>query len=219
MTLPTPYYDRDGITLYHADCRDVLPRLDGINTVLTDPVWPNNSVTEFDEIDPPALLKEALSLVRAERYVIHMGCDSDPRAMLQAVPPNVPFLRLCWLRFARPNYKGRVLNGAEVAYVFGPPVPASAFPGRSHVIPGEITHTDSQSSSLGHPCPRKLTHTKWLVNYCTHETILDPFSGAGTTLRAAKDLGRRAIGIEIDERYCEMTVRRLRQEVLFPREC
>jgi site-specific DNA-methyltransferase (adenine-specific) len=68
-----------------------------------------------------------------------------------------------------------------------------------------------------HPAVFPLEIPKRLIQLYTYpeETVLDPFMGSGTTLRAAKDLGRKAIGIEIEERYCEIAVRRLQQEVLF----
>ena len=68
-----------------------------------------------------------------------------------------------------------------------------------------------------HPTPKPIGWMTWAVNLGSREsdTILDPFMGSGTTLRAAKDLGRRAIGIEIEEKYCEIAARRLQQEVLF----
>ena len=69
---------------------------------------------------------------------------------------------------------------------------------------------------LGHPCPRPLNGMKYLVEcFCPPSgLVVDPFMGSGTTLVAAKDLGRRAIGIEIEERYCEIAAKRLAQEVL-----
>ena len=69
---------------------------------------------------------------------------------------------------------------------------------------------------VDHPCPKPLPWMLWLVGLVSQEgeTVLDPFAGSGTTLRAARDLGRRAIGIEIEERYCEIAVQRLAQGVL-----
>jgi site-specific DNA-methyltransferase (adenine-specific) len=68
----------------------------------------------------------------------------------------------------------------------------------------------------GHPCPKPLKWITWAVQRGSElgQVILDPFMGSGTTLRAAKDLGRRAIGIEIEERYCEVAASRLQQECL-----
>jgi site-specific DNA-methyltransferase (adenine-specific) len=68
-----------------------------------------------------------------------------------------------------------------------------------------------------HPCPKPLDVWKRIllrVSPVEGELVLDPFMGSGTTLRAAKDLGRKAIGIEIEERYCEIAAKRLAQEVL-----
>jgi site-specific DNA-methyltransferase (adenine-specific) len=75
--------------------------------------------------------------------------------------------------------------------------------------------TVSAAPKNGHPCPKPEIEWRWLVNkVCMPgETVIDPFMGSGTTLRCAKDLGLKAIGIEIEERYCEIAAKRLEQEV------
>lgn len=127
-----PYYERDGITIYCGDCREILPAA-AADTLCTDPVWPGASVKLAGREAPEALLRDALDLAHPSvcRLAIQLGCDSDPR-FLMAVPARWEFFRLCWLDVSRPNYKGRLLDGATPAYLFGLPPPSR--PG-AHVIP------------------------------------------------------------------------------------
>lgn len=212
-----PYYQQDGITIYHGDCREILPSISGYDSIVVDPVWPNNSVPEFSSIEPKALFSECLSLCGgAQRIAIHLGCDSDPR-FLMAVPQRWKFFRVCHLEIARVGYKGRLLMTGDAAYLFGDPPPS--VPG-ARVIPGRTMDADSGGKQADHPCPRKLNHVAFLVRWWSLPggTVLDPFAGSGTTLIAAKNLGRRAIGIEIEERYCEIAAKRLAQGVLWGAE-
>jgi hypothetical protein len=230
-----PYYSESGIEIYHGDARLIVPQLvthksfplwggDGYvgmdvssmyQTVITDPVWPNAAVPLAGHEDPFSLLHDVLLACSAARVAIQMGCDSDPR-FTTAVPLRWPFFRVAWLEMARPHYKGRLMYGSDVAYLFGTP-PASRK--GAHVIPGRFIDADSKGRQSDHPCPRKLNTVAWLVRWWSEptDTILDPFCGSGTTLVAAKYKGRKAIGIEIEESYCEMAAERLRQEVFeFP---
>jgi hypothetical protein len=203
-----PYYEHAGVTIYHGDCREILPCLPEANAIVTDPVWPNATADLAGKDDPEGLLRQALSLARALRLVVHLGCESDPR-ILRAVPDRWPFIRACWLDYSRPHYNGYVLAGSEVAYVFG------ALPERQGwtVLPGLCRDSDSSGKQADHPCPRKLSHVLWLCRFYAQGLVIDPFMGSGTTLVAAKQLGHPAIGIEIEERYCEIAARRLSQEV------
>jgi hypothetical protein len=208
-----PYYEHAGITIYHGDCREILPSIKA-DALHTDPVWPNASVPLFGHDDPSGMLASALATTPAsvKRLSIHLGCDSDSR-FLMAVPPCWRFFRVCWLDLSRPYYKGRLLAGAECAYFFGePPVSRDG----ARVIPGMRRDSEPTGPFPGHPCPRKLGHVAFIVQWWSapDEIIVDPFMGSGTTLRAAKDLGRKAIGIEIEEKYCELAARRMGQEML-----
>jgi site-specific DNA-methyltransferase (adenine-specific) len=116
-------------------------------------------------------------------------------------------------RLVRMGYRGRLGHTGDVGYLFGAP-PASRK--GAHIIPGRMTDASNDGKQADHPCPRKVRHVEWLVQWWSEpdDTVLDPFMGSGTTLLAAKNLGRRAIGIEIEERYCEDAARRCSQEVL-----
>ena len=210
-----PYYDEGGITIYHGDCREILPGLSRVDTIITDPVWPNADVPLAGREDPQGLLAQMFAALPdgIKRAAIQLGCGTDPR-FLKAVPVTIPFFRVAWLEVMRMGYRGRLGMTGDVGYLFGEP-PASK-PGQ-HIIPGVCSDPDPNGKQADHPCPRKLKHVAWLVRWWSHDDdlILDPFVGSGTTLVAAKLQGRRAIGIEIEERYCEVAASRLAQGVLF----
>jgi len=76
---------------------------------------------------------------------------------------------------------------------------------------------DANRSDIGrkHPTQKPISLMKWCLGFFPDaQTILDPFMGSGTTLRAAKDLNRKAIGVELEERYCEIAAKRMSQMVL-----
>lgn len=203
-----PYYQRNGTTIFVGDAREIVPQLQAVNAIITDPVWPNcppGLLTGSE--DPYGLLAATLEHAQAERVVIQMGCNSDPR-FLNAVPSRWPFFRACYLEYVPPSRRGRLLYDADVAYAFGSPPPSKV---GARVIPG---HTKSSVvfRSHGHPTERRLSHAQWLVKWFAAGTVLDPFCGSGTTLEAARICGYPAIGIEINEAYADIAVRRLQQE-------
>lgn len=208
-----PYYDDGkGIVIYHGDCREIITDVGFCDTVITDPVWPNAKVPLVGSDRPVELFAEVACLIPTTRWAVQIGIDISP-SFLSVLERQFRFFRICWLEVIRPHYKGRIMYGADVAYLYGDPPQSRPL---HRVIPGRFTDTSSDGKQADHPCPRKYRHVQWLADKWSapSDTILDPFMGSGTTLRAAKDLGRKAIGIEIEEKYCEIAVKRLAQEVL-----
>ena len=216
MSLPTPYYDEGGITIYHGDALDILPRLSQVNLAVTDPPYGikmsggfegfggfgtpiarRQYADAWDEERPSAVLF-AMLLARCERAIIWGGnffSDLLPRSTHWLVwdklntMPSFGDCELAWTNIDRKSVKKKTVEWNGLL---------------------------GKERERVHPTQKPLELLSWCIeNYSegTH-TILDPFMGSGTTLRAAKDLGRKAIGIEIEEKYCDIAVRRLAQEVL-----
>jgi DNA modification methylase len=203
----TPYYADDFVTIYHGDCRDVLPSLTGPMVTITDPPY-NVGLTYSDgddRADYPEWTAEWFSLA-PQPLVVTPGHANLSMWLAMAKPRWV----CAWMK---PNQNSAsALNGWNVwepILVYGKhrkPVGHDAW-----TIPIAL-----QDDTGDHPCPKPLTLYRRLIEAFTTPTdiVLDPFVGSGTTLVAAKDLGRRAIGIEIAERYCEIAAQRCSQEVL-----
>ena len=163
--------------LYLGDCLEILPTLPKVDAVITDPVWPNCPVGMLPGAGRAwELLAGALSLVAPTTIVLVLGFDSDPR-FLSAVPEEYPFIRSQQLPYAFPGYRGRLLAGDEMAYVFG------MIPKGRGVIPGRArTKTTAKATTAnGHPSPRQEGHFLDLVGWWTRpeSLIVDPFMAAG----------------------------------------
>ena len=217
-----PYYDHDGITIFLGDCRDILPGLPKVDLVLTDPPYDvhagkgggcfgnrdhlvntggftdggvdfgflegaQNWFCFCSRLQLPALLSVAQA---APRWNLLTWCKPNPVPTCNnKYLPDVEFI-------VHGFTSGRLFGDMSVKSCF------SLYPCGNKETP--------------HPNEKPLALVGKLVTLGTQprDTILDPFMGSGTTLVAAKQLGRKAIGIEIEERYCQIAVERLKQGVL-----
>jgi DNA modification methylase len=233
MELVEPYYDRDGITIYHGDCLDVLPQLEAVDHVITDPPYSDASHAMHeagrewgDSIDgqtrarlgfvgtTPAALRALFGLMTVRRWAV-FTMDEPITAALRIEPPEGwRYVRTgIWLKpGAAPQF-----TGDRPGMGYEPIVIMHRSGERSRWNGGGKHGIWTQPPPHGeHPTQKPLALYRSFVEDFTDpgDLILDPFMGSGTTLRAAKDLGRRAIGIEINEAYCEIAAKRLAQEVL-----
>lgn len=207
-----PYYEHAGITIYHGDCREIVPQLDyAVDLVLTDPPYGiGEDYASFND-RPEAvkqLVQEVIPVCRLNATRVVLTCGTR-----QVTWYPDPSWILCWLNRAGTGLNPWGFSCWQPILVYGPdPYLAMAKGSR----PDVIEHNEAAEKN-GHPCPKPLGFwTKLLerVSASPSEIVMDPMMGSGTTLRAAKDLGRDAIGIDIEERYCEIAAKRLAQEVL-----
>lgn len=219
----TLYYEHAGITIYHGDCREILQMLDEpVGLVLTDPPYGINYRSNHNSSRRGKFAK----WIRYENHPGIIGDDSplDPRFILSLEVPMViwggnycadrlPPSR-CWIVWDKSDGIGPNNQAdCEMAWTnFDKPTRIFRHMWSGLLRAGE--ENVSKSPKL-HPHQKPLALFRWGISYSdTTGTVLDPFMGSGTTLVAAKQLGRRAIGIEIEEKYCEIAAQRLSQEVL-----
>ena len=206
-TTMTPYYKDDAVTLYHGDCREIVPTLGRFDLLLTDPPYGverfKNGIGKGDRMknkadggfnnDPPcgALLSALLAVAP---LAIVWGMNNLP------LPTTEHFL--VW------DKEQTVDNfaSAELAWC-NLPTPAKVF--RFGI------HRHNQSKGGGHPTEKPLALMNWCIGLAGDvQTILDPFAGSGTTAVAAKSLGRKCVCVEREERYCEIAAKRCAQDYL-----
>ena len=206
MATPRIEHLAEDITLHLGDCREILPTLGKVDAVVTDPPygiahtwkgggghgWGNARSqgelrNEWDVAAPDVQLLNALIAVSSE--TIFWGGNYF----------DLPCSR-GWLVWNKPE-RNFTFAEAELAWTN---------------IDTIIRVFDGPRSDVGreHPTQKPLALMQWCIRRLKGQTILDPFMGSGTTLRAAKDLSRKAIGIELEEKYCEIAARRMAQEVL-----
>lgn len=207
---PEPYYEADGIVIYHGDCREI-DFADLGEMLATDPPygidfrsgWTGSQIAADESTDARDHVLARWRLHRPDAPAVVFGAAREA-----ALPDSVA--TLVWWRPGsgmgdlslpwKPDY--------ELIHVFGGGY-TSATRGSSVLrYPWDVFRGDA-----GHPHRKPVGLMRQLLSWCPGRSVVDPFMGSGSTLEAAKQLGRRAVGIEVDERYCELAATRLGQMV------
>lgn len=209
-----PYYEHNGITIYNCDCLEILPQLEPVDLVLTDPPY------GIGENNKQNLSREKLAkcknygdyswdnkLISDDLILLVLGAGNNLCVFGGNYYSHLLHASSCWLVWDKVNY-GNDFADCELAWTNY----KSAVRMKKHQWNGMLRkHCEYRE----HPTQKPLDVIKWAMQLSPkYDTILDPFMGSGTTLVAAKELHRKAIGIEIEEKYCEIAAKRLSQEVL-----
>jgi len=215
-----PYYERDGITIYHGDCREILPALDAVGLVLTDPPYGIGLDTDnsrFSGGTDGNIAKRGKGVGSAggapitndetpfdPSFLVHIGSHQVIWGWHNFPDRLPPGACLVWLKRYDEAF-GSFLSDAETAWM-----------SKGH---GVYCRRDLSNNAIAndraHPTQKPVGLMRWCLSFFPNaETVLDPFMGSGSTLVAAELECRRAIGIEIEERYCEIAAKRLGQRVL-----
>lgn len=225
------YYQDDNVSLYHGDSREILPTIPEVDHVITDPPWAEQThkgarsnpqkgkekkLITFDEWttrDVNATFGHFGKI--AKRWVIAI-MDWRHIGPLEFEPPQgLRFVRFgIWIKpNGAPQFTGdRPATGWEAVAIMHREGGKMRWNGGGN----RAVWTHNIQPQFGHPTEKPEPFMGELIRLFTdpNETILDPFAGSGSTLRAAANNGRKAIGIEINEAYCEVIAKRLSQGVL-----
>lgn len=217
-----PYYEHSGVTIYHGDCRDILPTLtEPVDLVLTDPpygvTYESNRVPAKD-LKPItndgtrlslALYREVLPMLNARHLLWFTRWDAWPDVW-GIIGHHYPLRGLLVWNKRSPGM-------GDLAH-WGPSYELIASAGYGKITGGRdgsvLDFTGVPSTGRLHPTQKPVSLLRYLIEKMTVRSVLDPFMGSGSTLEAALQLGVPAIGVEGDERYCEIAAKRLQQEVL-----
>jgi len=219
-----PYYDQDGVTMYCGDCRFILPDLPKVDLVLTDPPYgvdyqSNRRSSKFEKVYgdlayPTEWLGMATKLI--DRGSLYLFCNEASLDEAKLLLHNAKWSSnrlLIWDK--QSNSTGDLSNyGLRTEFIlygtkmFSPKLNGSR-DGNLISIPRV------RPQDLKHPNEKPYLLMAYLVMKSTNpnEIVLDPFMGAGSSAKAARDLGRKYIGIEISEAYCEIAAKRCSQQV------
>lgn len=219
VSLPAPYYDRDGITIYHADCRQILPMLGRFDLLMAD---------------PPYGIGADKAMHKASGNVVGHGNRRVAKRTYEASDWDAQPVEEWVMHLARSICQKQIIFGGN--YYDLPPCKGPLMWDKqndgNNFADGEMAwnnlgiplrikrHLWNGMARKGleprhHPTQKPLEVIQWAIQLAGDvETILDPWAGSGTTGHAAKNLGKRAVLIEREERYCEIAVSRLAQDVL-----
>lgn len=220
-----PYYEHAGITIYHGDCREILPQLPShFDLVLTDPPYGSNTAVDNERFSPVArnFWDSERTHLQERTPVIGDDVPFEPAHLLA-------FKRL--VLFGANHYASRLPDsGGWVVWDKRKGIEDSSWP----LSEAELAWTnlcngirifrhrwfglvrETEQGKHWHPTQKPVALMRWILEKWTQrgDTVLDPYCGSGPVLQAAKEVGRIATGIEIEEKYCEIAAKRLSQEVL-----